>query len=90
MNHIDDHMRSSYVRIIMFSTGPKEGDQVRGCYGDVLCCQKGENKLMCQMEESSHTHTNWSTYNIYNKTEILDNILHLNITCVELWWNSEE
>lgn len=36
------------------------------------------------------THTNWSTSNIFNKTDTLDNILHLNITRVELWWDSEE
>jgi len=31
----------------------KEGDRVRSCYGDALWCQRSENKLMCQMEESS-------------------------------------
>lgn len=40
----------------VFSTGPKEDDRVRGCYGDALWCLKGENKLMRQMEESSDIH----------------------------------
>ncbi len=39
--------------------------------------------------EFPHTHTNWSTSNIFNKTDTLENIVHLNITRVELWWTQK-